>query len=96
MFCKRTKEFLSQQGIEFEERDVSQDEAALDELQQRGLMTTPVTLIDGEAVVWDLTERSWSSCSDLMRRQTANLARRLMSANHGCAGSQTPPVKRVA
>jgi len=51
MFCKRTKEFLSQQGIEFEERDVSQDDAALDELQQRGLMTTPVTLIDGEVVV---------------------------------------------
>ena len=51
MFCKRTKEFLSQQGIEFEERDVSQDEAALIELQQRGLMTTPVTVIDGEAVV---------------------------------------------
>jgi len=51
MFCKKTKEFLSQKGIEFEERDVSKDEAALDELQQRGLMTTPVTLIDGEAVV---------------------------------------------
>ncbi len=51
MFCKMTKEFLSQQGIELEERDVSKDEAALDELQQRGLMTTPVTLIDGEAVV---------------------------------------------
>jgi len=51
MFCKRTKEFLSQQGIEFEERDVSKDEAALDELQQGHLMTTPVTLIDGEAVV---------------------------------------------
>ena len=51
MSCKRTKEFLSQQGIEFEERDVSQDDAALDELQQRGLMTTPVTLIDGEVVV---------------------------------------------
>ena len=51
MFCKRTKKFLSQQGIEFEERDLSKDEAALDELQQLGLMTTPVTLIDGEAVV---------------------------------------------
>ena len=51
MFCKRTKEFLSQEGIEFEERDVSKDDAALDELQQRGLMTTPVTLIDGEVVV---------------------------------------------
>jgi glutaredoxin 3 len=51
MFCNRTKEFLSQHGIAFEERDVSRDEAALDELQKRGLMTTPVTLIDDEAVV---------------------------------------------
>ncbi len=51
MFCKRTKEFLSQKGIEFEERDVSTDDAALEELQKRGLMTTPVTLVDGEAVV---------------------------------------------
>jgi len=51
MFCNRTKEFLSQHGIAFEERDVSSDEAALDELQRRGLMTTPVTLIDDDAVV---------------------------------------------
>lgn len=51
MFCNRTKEFLSQEGIEFEERDVSKDEGALEELQKRGLMTTPVTLIDGDAVV---------------------------------------------
>ncbi len=51
MFCNRTKEFLSQKGVEFEERDVSKDEAALEELQKRGLMTTPVTLIDGDAVV---------------------------------------------
>jgi glutaredoxin len=51
MFCNRTKEFLSQYGILFEERDVSADEAALDELQRRGLMTTPVTLVDDEVVV---------------------------------------------
>jgi glutaredoxin len=51
MFCNRTKEFLSQHGIAFEERDVSSDEAALDELQKRSLMTTPVTLIDDKAVV---------------------------------------------
>jgi glutaredoxin len=51
MFCNRTKEFLSQHGIAFEERDVSSNESALDELQKRGLMTTPVTLIDDEAVV---------------------------------------------
>jgi glutaredoxin 3 len=51
MFCNRAKEFLSQRGVAFEERDVTKDEAALEELQMRGLMTTPVTLIDGEAVV---------------------------------------------
>ena len=51
MFCKLTKEFLSQHGIAFEERDVSKDEATLDELQGRNLMTTPVTLIDDEVVV---------------------------------------------
>jgi glutaredoxin 3 len=51
MFCSRRKEFLSQHGIAFEERHVSSDEAALEELQRRGLMTTPVTLVDGEEVV---------------------------------------------
>jgi len=51
MFCNRTKEFLSQKGVTFEERDVSKDESALEELQRRGLMTTPVTLIDDEVVV---------------------------------------------
>ncbi len=51
MFCNRTKEFLSQHRIAFEERDVSSDETALDELQKRSLMTTPVTLINDEAVV---------------------------------------------
>ncbi len=51
MFCNRTKEFLSQKGIPFEERDVSKDEAALEELQKRSLMTTPVTLIDSDVVV---------------------------------------------
>lgn len=51
MFCNLTKEFLSRNGIMFRERDVSSDETALDELQKRGLMTTPVTLIDDEVVI---------------------------------------------
>lgn len=51
MFCDRTKEFLSRHGIGFEERDVSSDKTALEELQRRSLMTTPVTLIGDEAVV---------------------------------------------
>ena len=50
MFCQRTKEYLSQKHIPFEERDVTQDESAFDELKRLHAMTTPVTLI-GEQVI---------------------------------------------
>lgn len=45
------KEYLSQEGIEFIERDIAQDEQALAELEELGVMTTPVTVINGELVV---------------------------------------------
>ena len=45
------KEFLHQKGVPFVEKDVSKDEAALDELLEKGFSATPVTIIDGEAVV---------------------------------------------
>ena len=45
------KEFLHQKGIAFTEKDVSADERALDELTKMGFSATPVTVIDGEAVV---------------------------------------------
>ncbi|HID61872.1 MAG TPA: glutaredoxin family protein [Anaerolineae bacterium] len=51
MFCSRVKEFLSQQGIEFTERNVAEDGSALSELEQLGVMTTPVTVINGEIVI---------------------------------------------
>jgi glutaredoxin len=51
MFCNRVKEFLSQKGIEFTERDVTVDDLALAELEELGYMTTPVTVIDGEVVI---------------------------------------------
>jgi glutaredoxin len=51
MFCTKVKEFLSQNEIEFVDRDITADETALAELQRTGYMTTPVTLIDGEVVV---------------------------------------------
>ncbi|MBI4463008.1 MAG: glutaredoxin family protein [Acidobacteria bacterium] len=35
----------------FEEKDVSKDPEALAELEHLGYMSTPVTVIDGEAVV---------------------------------------------
>ena len=51
MFCGKVKEFLHQKGITYTEKDVSADAQALDELMDRGDYATPVTLIDGEAVV---------------------------------------------
>ena len=51
MFCKRVQEFLAQSGIVYEEKDITQDEAAFNELTGMGFYSTPVTLIDGEAVV---------------------------------------------
>ena len=51
MFCKLAKEFLSQHGIQFTDRDVTRDPAALAELRQLGVMTTPVAKVDGEVVV---------------------------------------------
>lgn len=45
------KEFLSQKGVTYLDRDISKDEKALAELSQLGYMTTPVTKINGDVVV---------------------------------------------
>ena len=51
MFCAKVKECVSQKGVEFTARDIMQDAEALIELEKLGIMTTPVTVIDGEIVV---------------------------------------------
>ena len=51
MFCGQVKEFLSENGVVFTERDVTREKEALEELGKLGIMTTPVTVIDGEVVV---------------------------------------------
>jgi glutaredoxin len=51
MFCAKVKEFLSQNKIEFTDRNIAADETALKELEKLGYMTTPVTVIDGQIVV---------------------------------------------
>ncbi len=45
------KEFLSERGIEYTERDVALDDDAMAELDALGVWTTPVTVINGEIVV---------------------------------------------
>ena len=51
MFCGKVKEFLSQKGVAFTERNVAADEVAMSELKEFGYMTTPVTVVDGDVVV---------------------------------------------
>ena len=51
MFCARVKEFLRTNNIAFTDRDITTDETALAELERLGVMTTPVTVVDGEKVV---------------------------------------------
>ena len=51
MFCAKVKEFLSQNKIDFVDRNIAADQTAVGELEKLGYMTTPVTVIDGEVVV---------------------------------------------
>jgi glutaredoxin len=44
-------EFLSQKGVEFVEKNVRANKAALKELLDQGFQSTPVTIIDGQSVV---------------------------------------------
>ena len=44
-------EFLSQKGVDFVEKNVRGDQAALKELLDLGYQSTPVTIIDGQAIV---------------------------------------------
>lgn len=51
MFCGKAKEFLSQRGVAFTEKDITKDNSAVDELERLGVLTTPVIVIDGEVVI---------------------------------------------
>ena len=53
VLSKGKKELLSQRGAEFADRDVTEDDKAVAELDELGYLTTPVTVIDGEVVVSD-------------------------------------------
>jgi arsenate reductase-like glutaredoxin family protein len=50
MYCKKVKEYLSQRGVNYTERSIATDPTAIYDLNKLGLMTLPLTLINGEAV----------------------------------------------
>ena len=52
VYCKAAKEFFKENNVEYEEKDVAQDEQAREAMVQRsGQMGVPVIDIDGEIVV---------------------------------------------
>ena len=52
VYCKTLKEYLKRNGKEFQEVDVSKDEAELqDMIKKSGQMGVPVVDIDGEVIV---------------------------------------------
>lgn len=51
-YCRMVKDFLSQRGINFQERDISRNPAYAQELvSSTGQMGVPVTIINQEAVI---------------------------------------------
>lgn len=51
-YCKMVKDFLSQKGVSYEERNVSTNPAAAQELVSRtGQMGVPVTIINGQTII---------------------------------------------
>ena len=51
-FCIRTKQFLKENNISYEEFDVAKDQVKLDEMMSKsGQMGVPVLDIEGEIVV---------------------------------------------
>lgn len=43
--CAQVKAFLKARGVEYTERDVSSDEEAMRELDERGYSATPLTVV---------------------------------------------------
>lgn len=50
-YCVTAKEFLTENNIEFEEKNIQEDKDARKELMSMGHMGVPVILIDDEEIV---------------------------------------------
>ncbi|ABR50400.1 glutaredoxin [Alkaliphilus metalliredigens QYMF] len=50
-YCHTAKEYFQEKGIDYEERNVSEDAAARKELMKKGFMGVPVIMIGEESIV---------------------------------------------
>ena len=49
--CGTAKQYLSEKGVEYTERNIQTDPSARKELIQKGYMGVPVIIVDGEEMV---------------------------------------------
>ena len=49
--CAMVKQLLTRMGVDFQEKDVRRDPRARDEFMRMGFRGTPVTVIEGQAIV---------------------------------------------
>ena len=49
--CTTAKQYLSEKGVNYEEKNVQTDPSAKKELMQMGHMGVPVIIVDGEEIV---------------------------------------------
>jgi len=49
--CVTAKEYLTEKGVSFIEKNIQTDAEARKELMQKGIMAVPVLVIDGETIV---------------------------------------------
>jgi arsenate reductase-like glutaredoxin family protein len=50
-FCDQARQFLSENGIPWTERDVTKEPAAVEELRRIGTLATPVIVLGGKVIV---------------------------------------------
>jgi glutaredoxin-like protein NrdH len=50
-FCKQVKNFMEEQNISYEERNIDENPAYHDELARLGIMSVPLTLIGDKQIL---------------------------------------------
>lgn len=50
-YCTAAKQYLSEKGVSYTEKNISTDTSARKELMQKGHMGVPVIIVDGEEIV---------------------------------------------
>ncbi|GIP31886.1 glutaredoxin family protein [Paenibacillus sp. J2TS4] len=50
-YCTQVKNYLTEKGIEFEERNISKDEKYAEELWNTGVRSVPLTIIGDEKIL---------------------------------------------